>query len=237
MMRPSKRRHLLCHSYQAAIIGMALLLTGCKSITLVPEEISEDVQMVVRCTASTAGTFSFAVKKGDGALSEEKVQAPSPPYQAQVIFTPNKTGRSREGDIYCYHSDDEPGKPVNQTFIVRETVEPNITQFVAPESAQVGQPFDVLVDITDDPKANGEGDVSGLDKIYVNTTGPITGPGDIELAGVSPGPPDGVQGPKSYDDPISFTCTAEGEATIKLIAVDAAGNEKGSSIHKMECYP
>ena len=108
-------------------------------------------------------------------------------------------------------------------------------QFAAPNVARTGQTFNVTVDIKDDPTAAGLGDVSGLDAIHVNTTGPLNGPGIIDLAGTPPGPPDGVQGPKQYNTPIPVTCTGEGDATIRLFVLDAATNQVFSRIHNMGC--
>jgi hypothetical protein len=198
----------------------------------------ETVGMVARCTYSKPGTFTISLNgpnTGDGTLSPASgtaVTVNTPPFRAQSNFFPNITGRSRPGLISCYHSA-SPGRPGRKSFKVRERKEPTIVQFDAPANANVGETFAVQVDIKDEPLGPGQGDVSGLDKIFVLTTGPLWGPGVIELNGVPPGPPDGVQGPIQYNIDINVTCTREGDATIKLLALDAARNQILSSLHTM----
>lgn len=215
-----------------------MCLSGCKTLNLVPDDIPESVSMVVRCTANKAGAFTLTLNNGDGALSPpsgQVIQAQTKPYHAQASFTPNPTGRSREGSIICNHSVVQPNKPVTKKFKVRDRVEPVVALFAAPNVAQVGETFAVNVNITDDPTGPGQGVASGLDAIHVNLTGALRGPGIIELAGQNPGPPDGVQGPLQYNTPISITCVREGDATIRLFVLDAARNQTFSAIHQMAC--
>jgi hypothetical protein len=207
---------------------------------VVSDDIEETVGMIARCTFTKPGTFTISLNApntGDGSLSPASATAVTvntAPFRAQSNFTPNITGRSRSGLVSCYHSE-SPGRPDRQPFKVRERKEPTIVQFNAPGNANVGETFPVVVDIRDDPLGAGQGEVSGLDKILVLTTGPLWGPGVIELAGVPPGPPDGVQGPIQYNTNINVTCMGEGDGSIRLLAIDAARNQMFSATHMMAC--
>lgn len=215
-----------------------VLLWGCKDLSLAINDIPETVSMPATCTASQGGNFIFTLNSGDGSLSPPAGQAisvPGAPFRTLVLFTPNQTGRSRQGQISCDHSKDDPGQLVSRTFTVRERVAPVIVTFVAPANARVGQTFNVQVNITDDPTGPGEGVASGLDEIHVTVTGPLDGPGIIQLAGVPPGPPTAAQGPLAYNNPIPITCRREGDATIRLFVLDAAKNQVFSNIHNMAC--
>ena len=224
-----------------SFVMFILLFTSCTpNLIVVPDDLAETVGMTARCTYSKPGTFTISlnsVSTGDGTLSPASgtaVTVNTPPYRAQSTFTPNITGRSRPGLISCYHSE-SPGRPGRARFKVRERKEPTIARFVAPAAANVGETFAVQVDITDDPAGPGQGVESGLDKIFVLTTGPLWGPGVIELAGVVPGPPDGVKGPKRYNANIDVTCSREGDGSIKLLVLDAARNQVFSTLHEMAC--
>lgn len=234
MNTPNKNKVFKTHYLLLPLV----CLSGCKSLNLVPDDIPESVSLVARCTANKAGNFILTLNGGDGVLSPpsgQVIPAPAKPYRAQTNFTPNQTGRSREGSISCDHSVVKPGNPVTKKFKVRDRVDPVIALFAAPNMARVGETFDVNVNITDNPTGPGAGVASGLDAIHVNVTGALRGPGIIDLAGRIPGPPDGVQGPLRYNTPISITCVREGDATIRLLVLDAARNQTFSAIHNMAC--
>lgn len=219
-------------------LAAALLLCGCKALDLTLADFPETVATVATCSANQAGDFSFTLSDGDGRLSPpagRAIPVSGAPFRTQAMFTPNQTGRSRAGEIQCAHSKDGPGRPSAKAFKVRDRVAPTIAAFAPPGKARVGQAFNVAVNITDDPTGPGLGGPSGLDEIQVNTTGPLSGPGTIQLAGVPPGPPDAAQGPLNYVNPISFTCTREGEGTIRLFVLDAARNQTFSPIHNVVC--
>lgn len=224
----------------SSVIFILLFFSCVPHLIVVPDDLEETVGMTARCTYTKPGTFTISLNApntGDGTLSPASgtpVTVNTPPYRAQSTFNPNITGRSRPGLISCYHSA-SPGRPGRARFKVRERKEPTVVQFVAPATANVGQTFAVQVDITDDPAGPGQGEESGLDKIFVLTTGPLWGPGVIELAGVVPGPPDGVKGPRRYNANVDVTCMREGDASIKLLALDAARNQVFSARHEMAC--
>ena len=225
--------------YWCMPLAVALVLSGCKTLDLALTDFPETTATVATCSATRAGSFTFALVDGDGRLVPPAGQAVSvsgAPFRTQAVFTPNQTGRSRSGEIRCDHSADGPGRPVAKEFKVRDRQAPTIAVFNAPNRAQVGKPFNVMVDITDDPRGAGAGVPSGLDQIHVNASAILSGPGIIELAGVPPGPPDAAQGPLAYRNPISITCTREGEGTIRLYVLDAAKNDVFSPIHDIVCF-
>ena len=156
-MKNHKNNKLLKLSY---LMLPLISLSGCKTLSLVPNDIPETVPLVARCTANKAGAFTLTLNNGDGRLSPpsgQAIQAPVKPYRAQANFTPNQTGRSREGSITCNHSVVKPAKPITKKFKVRDRVEPVIALFVAPNVANVGETFNVNVNITDDPTGPGLG--------------------------------------------------------------------------------
>lgn len=224
---------------RAVLVAAVIFLGGCKTLSVFPNDFPETVPMVASCEAGRPGEFTMMLKEGDGKMtpaSGQSVQSPLKPYRVQSQFTPERTGRSRAGAIECYHSADRPGKPVVKRFIVRDRIEPT-TSFNPPVMAIVGRQFAIPVEIRDEPAGAGLGEASGIDRIQISTTGPLSviGQVDIDLSGKMPGPPEGSRGPTAYDTPIQVVCTDPGKATLRLLVIDAAQNQGFSRIHDMVC--
>lgn len=223
----------------ASFIGFILMsLNACKTLSLTPTDSPETTPIVVECTAEKAGDFTIELSiDPDGTFTlpiGQLIPVMNRPYRLVGTFTPDDIGHSREGQIKCYHSVDGPGTFVQQNFIIRDARAPEFLNFSGPATADVGATFTMTVDIIErsDP---GAGFPTGFDVVHVNKTGPITGPDRIEKDGVDPGQPDGTRGPMDFLDSIDFTCTDEGDVTIRLLAVDAAQNQTFSDIHNMAC--
>ncbi|MGH9456224.1 MAG: hypothetical protein ACRD2J_01115 [Thermoanaerobaculia bacterium] len=214
------------------------MLTGCgPTLAFAVDDITETIPLPATCSSNQNDTVTFTVVAGDGTLSPPAgqplpVSAASP--RQLTTFTPSQTGRSRWGRMTCMHSN---GRSDSDRFAIRERVSPTIVAFAPPATIRVGQTVQVLLSVTDDPTGPGGGNASGLDYIEVTTTGPLDGPGKIELAGVPPGPPTDAAGPAVFRQNVAITCRREGEGTLRIFTRDAATNQVLSPIHQVACVP
>lgn len=219
---------------------LAFLTFGCNPLQLevVPADNAETSMLVVRCTASQAGTFALTQNGLDGTLAQTNFTVDNQPFRAQTVFRPDVTGRSRGGAIECRHTPQGGGQARNTVHdvVIRETNRPT-AQITIPggPNKRVGTPFDVNVDVRDDPLAPGMGVPAGLDYIFVNADGPLAGTGIIDLAGRLWGPPTNAQGPLIYNTPFQAVCREEGDARIMIRAWDAAGNSADSAWETVNC--
>ncbi|WP_126454413.1 hypothetical protein [Sulfuriflexus mobilis] len=241
-----RRKPLILISMLAVIAG----LTACKpvaTISLSSTDVGEGDPLVVGCAANTAGTYTISLQPaGEGTVNPgNPVPITTEPYRTQGTIQWHISGKSRRVTVVCtvVNADGQDVRSAEVT--IRDSHPPSLVQgsgwvFGGPHPNQkVGQVFPITVNVEDLAIAQSGGDVSGIDKVQINTAGPITvSPVEENPPGDFPGPPVRLpRGPTPFAATFTGHCFHEGDISMRAVITDTAGSSTITADETFACVP
>lgn len=198
------------------------------NFSLTPQSVTETAPIIATCTASQAGKFQISVVGGDPTTSTFQTSIAFPPFQFQQAITWQQTGKNRNPDVSCTFVAAAGGQTtLHAGADVTDSLAPLVNVFSLMGPPQVGQPFDIDIDVEEPDLGGFDGDDSGVDLVLIQSKGPLLIHDPVIDAG----------GALQLVETSSAECIDVGPASLWLRVFDMEGNTTTSQGFQFECFP
>ncbi|MEM9454068.1 MAG: hypothetical protein AAGF11_07805 [Myxococcota bacterium] len=198
------------------------------NFSLTPQSVSETAPTVATCTASQPGKFEISVGGGDPTISTFQGSVAFPPFQFQQVITWQQTGKNRGPSVSCTFFAASGGQTtLHAGADVTDSLAPLVNVFSMMGPPQIGQPFDIEIDVEEPDLQGFDGNDSRIDHVLVQSKGPL----------LVHTPVFDAAGALQLVETSSAECIDVGPASLWLRAFDMEGNTVTSQGFMFECFP